>query len=138
MRLVTIIILAAASLAATLHPQPLNAQTVPPNTATAMAQPSVPTLGVSAFRKLTKTKTAYFLIDVRQPDEFAAGHIDGAILMPLDRLPTEYTRIPKGVKLVVYCRSGHRSAQAVSFLRSNGYDKAVSLDGGFTAWSAAR
>lgn len=135
MRRFTIIALAAVSLAA-LYPQTLSAQTMPPNMAA--AEPSVPTVSVSAFRKLTRTKTAYFLVDVRQPDEFAAGHIDGAILMPLDRLPTEYTRIPKGVKLVVYCRSGHRSAQAVSFLRRNGYDKAVSLDGGYTAWSAAR
>lgn len=100
----------------------------------AQVQTTAPVLSPQDFRKLTKT--AYFLIDVRQPDEFAAGHIDGAVLMPLDQLPAQYKRIPKGVKLVVYCRTGHRSAQAVTFLRSNGYDTAVSLDGGFIAWNA--
>lgn len=135
MRLITAITLTATILAAALYPQMLSAQTA---VTTATAQPAAPTLSIAAFRKLTRTKATYFLIDVRQPDEFAAGHIDGAVLMPLDQLPAEYKRIPKGVKLVVYCRSGHRSAQAVTFLRSNGYDKAVSLDGGYMAWSATR
>ena len=83
-------------------------------------------------------KTKPFLLDVRQPEEFAQGHIDGAVLMPLGNLPDSYKQIPKGVKLVVYCRTGHRSAQAVSFLLAQGYAKAVSLSGGYTAWSNAQ
>lgn len=99
-------------------------------------QAQVPTIAPSEFRQMIRNKAAYFLIDVRQPDEFAAGHIDGAVLMPLDQLPQTYKRIPKGITLVVYCRSGHRSAQAVSFLRENGYTKAISLNGGYLAWQS--
>jgi len=107
-------------------------------TAPAAAQPAVPTIAVSDLQALIKQKAFFYLLDVRQPEEFAAGHIAGAVLMPLGTLPDHYLQIPKGVNLVVYCRSGHRSAQAVSFLRDHGYDKAVSLAGGFTAWSAAQ
>lgn len=78
--------------------------------------------------------TPFVLIDVRQPDEFAAGHIEGAMLLPLNTLQANLARLPKNVKLVVYCRSGHRSATAVSFLMAHGYDRAVSLNGGFLAW----
>jgi adenylyltransferase/sulfurtransferase len=93
---------------------------------------------VRDLQMLIKTKAFFFLLDVRQPEEFAQGHIDGAVLMPLGTLPDNYLKIPKGVKLVVYCRSGHRSGQAVTFLREHGYDKAVSLSGGYTAWSSAQ
>jgi rhodanese-related sulfurtransferase len=102
------------------------------------SQVAVPTIEVRDLRSLIKEKAFFFLLDVRQPEEFAQGHIDGAVLMPLGTLPDSYLKIPKGVKLVVYCRSGHRSAQAVSFLLAHGYDKAVSLSGGYTAWASAQ
>jgi rhodanese-related sulfurtransferase len=104
----------------------------------ATLQQAVPTIEVRDLRMLIEKKAFFFLLDVRRPEEFAQGHIQGAVLMPLDTILASYKQIPKGVKLVVYCRSGHRSAQAVSFLLAHGYDKAVSLAGGYTAWSAAR
>jgi rhodanese-related sulfurtransferase len=114
--------------------QPVRAnEALPPS-----SQQAVPTIEVRDLQALIKNKSFIFLLDVRQPEEFAQGHIEGAVLMPLGTLPDSYQQIPKGVKLVVYCRSGHRSAQAVSFLRDHGYDKAVSLAGGYTAWSAAQ
>jgi rhodanese-related sulfurtransferase len=102
------------------------------------SQQAVPTIEVRDLQTLIKKKAFFFLLDVRQPEEFAQGHIQGAVLMPLGSLPNSYKQIPKGVTLVVYCRSGHRSAQAVSFLLAQGYDKAVSLSGGFTAWLGAQ
>jgi len=102
------------------------------------SQVIVPTIEVRDLQTLIKNKAFFFLLDVRQPEEFAQGHIQGAVSMPLGNLPNSYKQIPKGVKLVVYCRSGHRSAQAVSFLLAQGYDKAVSLAGGYTAWSNAQ
>lgn len=74
------------------------------------------------------------LVDVRNPDEFAAGHIDGALLMPLDTLPNTYSKLPKTGRLIIYCRSGRRSAEAVKFLIDHGYANAVSMNGGFLAW----
>ncbi len=75
------------------------------------------------------------IVDVRRPDEFAQGHIDHAILMPLDNLAATYSSLPKKGKLIVYCRSGHRSAQAVQLLLSHGYSNAVSMNGGYLAWT---
>jgi phage shock protein E len=99
-------------------------------------QQITPLIAPAALKALMVASGKYVLVDVRQPDEFAAGHIEGAILMPLDTIKAVYRNLPKNVKLVVYCRAGHRSASAVLYLVSRGYSKAVSLDGGFTAWSA--
>ena len=95
-----------------------------------------PVIAPAAVKALIATSAKFVLVDVRQPEEFAAGHIDGAVLMPLATIETAYRSLPKDTKLVVYCRSGHRSAKAVAFLVAHGYRRAVSLDGGFTAWSA--
>ena len=99
---------------------------------------SVPTIAVSDLQTLIKQTAPFYLLDVRQPEEFAAGYIAGAVLIPLGTLADHYLAIPKDVPLVVYCRSGHRSAQAVSFLCDHEYDKAVNLAGGYIAWSAAQ
>ncbi|MDE2162996.1 MAG: rhodanese-like domain-containing protein [Alphaproteobacteria bacterium] len=105
------------------------------------AQPApqdVPTISVQDLQAMIRQKTFFLLLDVREPKEFAAGHIAGAMPMPLGDVPAQYRQLPAGTTLVVYCRTGHRSAQAVSFLRAHGYGKAFSLAGGYTAWSAAQ
>lgn len=117
----------------------LAASAAPGSTATttpAVVQQAVPLIEPVALKAMISTGVHFMLVDVRQPDEFAAGHIEGAILLPLDMLEANLGRIPKNVKLVVYCRSGHRSAKAVSILMAHGYDRAVSLNGGFLAWQA--
>lgn len=97
---------------------------------------AVPLIEPAALDQMLKSHAGIYLLDVRQPDEFAQGHIDGAVLMPLDTLAASYRQLPHDVRLVVYCRAGHRSAQAVEFLLAHGYTKAVSLDGGITAWNS--
>ena len=122
----------AAFLAASGGPVPT--VTPPP----APMQQVVPVIEPVALKQMMMSPARFVLIDVRRPDEFTAGHIEGASLMPLDTLPASYAQLPRDVRLVVYCRSGHRSAQAVSFLREHGYGRAVSLDGGYLAWTALR
>lgn len=99
-------------------------------------QQVAPGIAPAALKAMMAAQTKFVLVDVREPAEFAAGHIDGALAMPLGTIETAYRTLPAGVTLVVYCREGNRSAKAVSFLVSHGYPKAVSLDGGYTAWSA--
>lgn len=99
-------------------------------------QQVVPLIAPATLKAMLVSSAKLVLVDVRRPEEFAAGHIDGAILLPLETIEQTYRSLPPGVKLVVYCRSGKRSASAVSYLVSHGYPKAVSLDGGFVAWSA--
>lgn len=103
----------------------------------ATAPSQVPLIEPAQLHMFLTTGIRVTVLDVRQPEEFSQGHIQGAILMPLGTLASSYTKLPKTGKLVVYCRSGHRSAQAVQFLLQNGYASAVSLNGGFTAWTAA-
>lgn len=122
-----------AALAAFLVATP--AQAADQHAAGAQVQ-TVPVIAPAALKAMISGGQKFVLVDVREPAEFSAGHIEGAKLVPLGTLQAEYAKLPKDVTLVVYCRSGHRSAQAVTFLKAHGYGKAVSLDGGFLAWSA--
>jgi len=106
--------------------------------ASSSPQKTVPLITVQDLRKLMKTEGSVLIYDVRQPEEFSEGHIKGAILMPLGDLPSRCKEIPHKKKIVVYCHSGHRSAQAVAFLLAHGYPDAVSLSGGYAEWSRAQ
>ena len=77
------------------------------------------------------------LIDVREPEEWQAGHAREAIHIPLAELPGRLAELPTGeAELVIVCRSGVRSARAVAWLNQNGVE-ALNLDGGMVAWEAA-
>lgn len=80
------------------------------------------------------TKGAH-LIDVRTEAEVAQGVIDGAIHIPLHLLPLRASDIPQDKPVVIYCRSGARSAQACAFMASKGYGNMHNLAGGIMAWA---
>lgn len=61
-----------------------------------------------------------FLVDVRTPNEFAAGHVKGSVNIPLDRLQSEISKFNHKKKILVFCRSGNRSAQAKAILEQAG------------------
>ncbi len=75
----------------------------------------------------------HFLLDVRRPDEFAGGHIAGAANISVETLANNLSRIPKDMPIVVYCRSGNRSAQAANILAEAGYTEIYDL-GGIIEW----
>lgn len=72
-----------------------------------------------------------YLLDVREKEEFNEGHIKGAVNIPLRELMTALNTLPKDKNIYVYCRSGHRSLDAVSFLNSLGIENAYNVNGGF-------
>ena len=76
-----------------------------------------------------------FLLDVREADEYEAGHAPGVVLHPLGELPTVWSELPADRPVLCICRSGARSATATEFLRRQGID-AVNLEGGMQAWQA--
>jgi hydroxyacylglutathione hydrolase len=76
------------------------------------------------------------LVDVRSGPEFEAGHIDGAVSLPLSRLPEQLDSLPADRAIVTYCMSGYRSAIAASLLRRDGRD-VTDLVGGLPAWESA-
>ena len=78
-----------------------------------------------------------YLLDVREPDEWVAGHAPGAVHLPLMDIPARLEEVPRDGTVVVVCRMGGRSAQAVAYLMQNGYDNVVNLDGGMRDWAAA-
>ncbi len=76
------------------------------------------------------------LLDVREVDEWKAGHAPGARHVPLGDVASRRDSLPRDRRLVVICRSGHRSSRATALLLRSGFD-AVNLDGGMRAWANA-
>jgi rhodanese-related sulfurtransferase len=78
-----------------------------------------------------------YLLDVREPDEWAAGHAPGAHHLPMTELPHRLAEVPMDEDVVVVCRSGGRSAKVVAYLMQRGWDNVRNLDGGMQEWEAA-
>ncbi len=76
------------------------------------------------------------LLDVREDDEWAAGHAEGAVHIPMGDVPARLAEVPEGDPLYVVCRSGGRSARVAAWLDRNGYD-AVNVGDGMGGWQAA-
>ena len=79
------------------------------------------------------------LLAGRAPEEFAAGHIAGAVNIPHDQLANRASELPqdRNTEIAVYCRSGRRSALALDWLGTQGYQRLRHLDGDFLGWQAA-
>lgn len=89
-----------------------------------------------------------FVLDVRTPSEFNSSHIEGATLIPVTNafgsnlspdslLEARINEVPKNKKILVYCRSGHRSTSASKILVAAGYSDIYNMQGGITAWISA-
>ena len=80
---------------------------------------------------------SFRLIDVREEDEFAICHIDGAELIPISRFVEESPRRlgDKDQHLIVYCHHGMRSHNAAHWLRAQGYNNVTNLTGGIDVWA---
>ena len=75
------------------------------------------------------------MIDVRERDEWRAGHVKGARHIPLGDLGGRLGEIPRDREVLLFCRSGNRSGRATQFLREQGYPQARNVEGGITAWT---
>ena len=76
-------------------------------------------------------------VDVREPDEYARGHIDGALHIPLGDLQSRVDEVPGDRPVVVYCGHGERASSAASLLERAGLEEVSNLNGGFEAWMEA-
>jgi rhodanese-related sulfurtransferase len=77
------------------------------------------------------------VIDVRDPDEWDAGHMAEAMLLPLSDLEQRRHELDPAAPVVLVCRSGRRSLVAAEYLQTVGFGNARSLSGGMIAWAAA-
>jgi len=92
--------------------------------------------GVDVKQAQIMSKQGALLLDVREPGEYAAGHAPNAKLIPLGQVSSRLKEIEayKDKPIVVMCRSGRRSAQAVAILQKAGYTQVSNVKGGITAW----
>ncbi len=81
------------------------------------------------------SSASHLLIDVRTAEEFASGHIPGAVNIPVESLQSRLSEVSGDQPIVVYCRSGNRSAQASQILAQAGYTSIYDL-GGINDWTA--
>ena len=100
------------------------------------AQNTVPRCSVAEVKQRIAAGEHFTLIDVREESEFAAGSIPNAIHLSKGIIERDIEKaIPDFEEpLVLYCGGGFRSAMATANVRSMGYVKAISMDGGWTAW----
>ncbi|NJP30482.1 rhodanese-like domain-containing protein [Micromonospora thermarum] len=96
-----------------------------------MFGPRVPTVTVPEIADDT------YLLDVREDDEWAAGHAPGAHHLPMMELPSRLAEVPTDRDVAVICRSGGRSAQVVAYLMRNGWEQVRNVEGGMGDWAAA-
>jgi len=77
-----------------------------------------------------------FVLDVRTPQEYAEGHVPGAVNVPYDQLASRLAEVPQDKDVVLYCKSGRRAGIAADVLAENGYTRLSHLEGDMSAWIA--
>ncbi len=96
--------------------------------------PMTPTVDITTL--MARHADGAFVLDVREPHEYLAGHVPGSVLAPMSRITTALGGVPKDRTVHVICQSGNRSRAMADLLRRLGFD-AVSVDGGHAAWMSA-
>jgi rhodanese-related sulfurtransferase len=87
-----------------------------------------------AVEELAAVRTSGVLVDVREPEEYATGHVPGALPIPMGQLATRMGELDKNLPVFVICASGNRSSAMTDLLGGAGFD-AVSVAGGTGAWT---
>ena len=106
-----------------------------PEVAVTSASNSETETDVKELKRKIDAKEDFFLLDVREPNEFQIGRIPGSTLIPLGEVPQRVNEIPRDKEIIVHCKMGARSARAASFLREQGYANVKNLKGGILDWS---
>jgi len=94
------------------------------------------TLTVKQVAEMVRKDTSVILVDVRTPEEYGQGHIKGSRLVNYyeANFHSQLETLPKDKTVILYCRSGHRSGEALKFLVSIGYSRVFNMIGGIIAW----
>ena len=96
---------------------------------------SYKSITITLFQDQYKSLESLQLIDVREPQEYEQGSIEGATLIPLGDIKNRLNELNKSNPLVLYCRSGRRSQQAQKILVEHGFKNTINLEGGILAWN---
>jgi adenylyltransferase/sulfurtransferase len=95
----------------------------------------VPALTVEELKAMRDRGEAPVLVDVREPREWGISDLPNSVKIPLGTLPQSLEKLSKADEIVVFCRTGGRSGNAVQFLRQMGFDRAKNLTGGINEWA---
>jgi rhodanese-related sulfurtransferase len=143
-RTLALLVLGAAALVSACSPAAPAASSSPrapaasaPSASASLSSLRALPLEVSVADALALREAGAFILDVRQPEEWTAGHIPDATLIPLGDLSARIAEVPRDRKVVVVCRSGNRSAQGRDILLGAGHPSVTSMAGGMNDWAAA-
>jgi len=96
-----------------------------------------PSISAATLHAQRESGTAPAVIDVRTPEEYASGHIPGAVNVPFDQVATRIGEIDGSHGVALYCMVGPRARKGESALLAAGHEKVFHLEGGLAAWQAA-
>lgn len=100
-----------------------------------MPDQMLPQIGPEELMQRIEEGNAPFILDVRNPDEYAICSIPGSKLIPLGELPARLRELDPAGEIVVHCKMGGRATQAQVFLKQHGFDDVKNLTGGILAWA---
>jgi sulfur-carrier protein adenylyltransferase/sulfurtransferase len=95
---------------------------------------TIPEISVHELEALMNAKADIYILDVRNPDEYALCNLGGNLL-PMKELPTRYTELNPDQQIIIHCHAGGRSRRATEFLLQQGFKHVFNLRGGITAWA---
>jgi rhodanese-related sulfurtransferase len=99
------------------------------------AEPAlVPISQEALLERQQKGDETLYVLDVRSPEEYASGHVPGAINIPYDQIASRMAEVPKDQDVVLYCKSGRRAGIAAEVLAGQGYERLQHLEGDIVAW----
>ena len=98
------------------------------------------TIEVIVFKEQLNQVVKKQILDVRTPDEWSTGTIEGAIKINYfeDNFKAKLSQLDKSIPVYVYCRSGNRSGKAMKIMLNLGFQKVINLEGGMMAWDSAK
>lgn len=99
------------------------------------AAPAYQNISPDELISILQEEKDYFLVDVREPEELLeTGFIPGAVNIPVSEIKQDFSSLPKTGKLIIYCRTGRRSADVAGFLTGKGFNNVYNLEGGIVGW----
>jgi molybdopterin/thiamine biosynthesis adenylyltransferase/rhodanese-related sulfurtransferase len=93
------------------------------------------TITAAELKAMQDRGDAIYLVDVREPAEWEIVRIPGAVLIPKGDLPSKLSELPQDKPVVMYCKTGVRSAETLALLKNAGFSDALHVQGGVTAWA---
>lgn len=95
----------------------------------------VANVSVHEIKSRMGAKDKMFIVDVREPHEFKAGHLAGAVNIPLGELPKRAEGLKRDEEIILVCASGSRSLSAYQRLKAMGFSEVRNLEGGMRRWA---